>query len=166
MTTNGQLEKELVSFYNADSLQLKSVVLSKEKNEYCNATFMFNEKLIVYRKAKITPKKVGQFVAVWKRCEKNKTKPFDCDDTFDFFIIQVEGQRDQKGQFIFPKSVLLEKDIVSRGNLGGKRGFRVYPPWDITLNKKANKAQKWQLKYFYTEQLVHEKDNSWNNIFR
>ena len=31
----------------------------------------------------------------------------------------------------------------------GKRGFRVYPIWDITISKQAISTQKWQLEYFY-----------------
>ncbi|TRW95625.1 MepB family protein [Flavobacterium gawalongense] len=30
----------------------------------------------------------------------------------------------------------------------GKRAIRVYPPWDTTTNKQAQKTQKWQLDYF------------------
>ena len=51
------------------------------------------------------------------------------------------------GLFIFPKSILITKEIVS-DKKEGKRAIRVYPPWDITTSKQAQKTQKWQLDYF------------------
>jgi hypothetical protein len=55
---------------------------------------------------------------------------------------------DNFGQFIFPKSVLADNEILTRNGKEGKRGIRVYPPWDITTNKQADKTQSWQTKYF------------------
>lgn len=52
------------------------------------------------------------------------------------------------GQFIFPKAVLQEHDIISVNNHGGKRAIRVYPSWDVAVNKQAKKTQEWQLEYF------------------
>ncbi len=53
------------------------------------------------------------------------------------------------GQFVFPKYVLIKKGIISTENKEGKRAFRVYPKWDVTKNKQAERTQKWQLNYFY-----------------
>lgn len=53
------------------------------------------------------------------------------------------------GQFVFPKSVLHEKSLVSKEGHGGKQAMRVYPPWDVTENKQAQKTQAWQLLYFF-----------------
>nr|WP_309046261.1 MepB family protein [Elizabethkingia miricola] len=43
----------------------------------------------------------------------------------------------------------------------GKRGFRIYPAWDISLNKQAEKTQQWQSEYFIDmalpEDLITEK---------
>ncbi|WP_342778286.1 MepB family protein [Streptomyces botrytidirepellens] len=47
-----------------------------------------------------------------------------------------------------PRDVLCEHGIVSRGGSGGKRGFRVYPPWVTTTNRQASRTQAWQTKYF------------------
>lgn len=65
----------------------------------------------------------------------------------DLFII-VTCKGDNLGQFVFPKSVLYKYDIVSNNNEGGKRAMRVYPPWDIAINKQAQNTQTWQLEYF------------------
>jgi hypothetical protein len=48
------------------------------------------------------------------------------------------------------KSVLVHKGIISQNGKGGKRGIRVYPPWDNVMNKQAEKTQSWQTKYFVT----------------
>ena len=39
--------------------------------------------------------------------------------------------------------------IISTSKKEGKRGFRVYPPWDTATNKQAVKTQQWQLDYYY-----------------
>ena len=52
------------------------------------------------------------------------------------------------GVFIFPKTVLHQNGILSDDKKDGKRGIRVYPPWDLTTNKQAQKTQLWQIDYF------------------
>jgi hypothetical protein len=102
---------------------------------------------IIYRQAKITPIKIGQFVTLWKRNETGITAPFDLNDALDFAIIWVKTT-ENNGKFIFPKAILHEKGILSNDQKGGKRGFRVYPPWDKAENRQAQATQKWQLDYF------------------
>ena len=41
-----------------------------------------------------------------------------------------------------------EHGITSVAGAGGKRGFRVYPPWSPTDNAQAIRTQKWQGAYF------------------
>jgi hypothetical protein len=104
----------------------------------------------IYRKAKITPKKIGQFVSLWQRGVNNITEPYDFDKCSDIFIIAVtEGEK--KGEFVFPKIILYEKNIISKNNKGGKRGFRLYPPWNMAVSKQAKITQIWQSTYFFME---------------
>lgn len=118
-----------------------------ESQEYSACNFQLDRKNIKFRLAKITPTKVGQFVSIWKRDQKGITQPFDISDDIDFFIIAARQQK-QFGLFIFPKSVLHENKILSGKTKNGKRGIRVYPSWDLTTNKQAQKTQQWQTKYF------------------
>ena len=97
--------------------------------------------------AKITPKKIGQFVSVWKRNKAGVTQPRELSDDFNFLVIVCEKEH-LKGQFTFPKEILAEKGIVSTSEREGKRGFRVYPPWDKPENKQAIKSQEWQVEFF------------------
>jgi hypothetical protein len=53
-----------------------------------------------------------------------------------------------KGQFVFPKSKLLEKGILKNEDTQGKMAIRVYPFWEKELNKSAAQTQKWQQEYF------------------
>ncbi|MFK7900870.1 MAG: MepB family protein, partial [Cyclobacteriaceae bacterium] len=53
------------------------------------------------------------------------------------------------GQFVFPKTELINRGIISTKIKDGKRGFRIYPKWDKPQSKQAEKTQKWQLIYFY-----------------
>lgn len=111
----------------------------------------------IHRTANITPKKIGQFVSIWKRNQEGITVPYEISDDFDFMIISTK--KDNKaGQFIFPKAALLEQGIISTENKEGKRGIRVYPPWDTPENKQAIKTQAWQVVY-WTWDIGHVMDN-------
>lgn len=140
------LSKEIV--FDKAELHLASFENENESQEYSACRFLLNNKSICYREAKITPTKTGQFVTLWKRNQIGTIEPFDYSDAIDFVIISV--RKDQNwGQFIFPKKTLLEKSIFSTQNKEGIRATRVYPPWDETTSKQAQKTQKWQLNYFY-----------------
>lgn len=118
-----------------------------ESIEYGAAAFTINDFSIKFRVAKITPTKVGQFVTCWKRIANGPIQPYDSADPFDFFIISARKDT-HFGQFIFPKSILVKQSVLSRQGKGGKRGIRVYPPWDQPLNQQAKKTQQWQVQYF------------------
>jgi len=140
------LSKETV--FDKAALQPNSLQKELESEEYSAYRFVLNNKSICYREAKITPTKTGQFVTLWKRNQSGIIEPFDDSDAIDFVIVNV--RKDQNwGQFIFPKKTLLEKGIFSTQNKEGIRATRVYPPWDETTSKQAQKTQKWQLDYFY-----------------
>lgn len=140
------LSKESV-FDKAD-LQITSLQKESESEEYSAFRFQINSKDICYREAKITPTKTGQFVTIWKRNQTGIIEPFDYSDNIVFVIVSV--RKDQNwGHFIFPKKILLEKGVFSTQNKEGIRATRVYPPWDETTSKQAQKTQKWQLDYFF-----------------
>lgn len=140
------LAKELV--YDCFDFDCSQPQQESESIDYSAYRFYLNEKFICYREAKITPTKTGQFVTLWKRSRSGTIEPFDFSDLIDFVFISVRKD-DHFGQFIFPKAVLLEKGIFSTETKEGKRATRVYPPWDETDNKQAQKTQKWQLEYYF-----------------
>lgn len=148
------IARELI--YNKCNFDLSELKTEKESNEYEACTFKLNGKLIIHRCAKITPTKIGQFVTIWKRNENGQTEPFHNNDDFEFIIISARSG-DLFGQFIFPKSILLQQGIISNDIQQGKRGIRVYPSWDLALNKQAKRTQLWQLEYFIeaTDLIAH-----------
>lgn len=148
MTIYKELNEINTKFYSKCSFAISNFITDKESEAYNGCSFQLNELNIISRKAKITPKKVGQFVTFWKRNANGITEPFNESDNFDFYVINV-CLGNQLGQFVFPKSVLIAKGIVSKAIKEGKRGFRVYPSWDIATNAQAMKTQKWQLDYFW-----------------
>ena len=148
-----KVAKELV--YDKCGFELTNPKLNSESLEYGACSFNLNGNTIQHRVAKITPTKTGQFVTIWKRNKNGITEPFDILDDIDFIIITTRSGNNL-GQFIFPKSVLADKGIITRNDKEGKRGIRVYPPWDIAINKQAQKTQNWQTKYF----LIIKNDNS------
>lgn len=139
--------------YMPSGIKLEAVQSEDESREYGATTFTVMNKKIKFRVAKLTPTKVGHFVAIWKR-EDGVTKPHDEHDPYHFFIISV---RDKMGfgQFIFNKSTLIENKIISTEFIKGKRGMRLYPPWVKTPNKQSKKSQEWQCKHFIMIDMLH-----------
>ncbi|MCX7125464.1 MAG: MepB family protein [Gammaproteobacteria bacterium] len=140
-----QLAENLV--YKKLNLSCNNIISELESKEYCAATFNLNHHRILFRISKITPTKTGQFVTLWKRINNGPTQPFDLSDLIDFVIIGVRSQ-ENVGQFIFPKTILVQKNIFSKNNVGGKRGIRVYAPWDAANSKQALSTKKWQSEFF------------------
>ncbi len=70
-------------------------------------------------------------------------------DPVDIVIIAVgDGDGARHGFFIFPRSVLLERGVMSRAGSGGKRALRVYPPWCAPESAQALRTQRWQVRWF------------------
>lgn len=134
--------------YNKLNLQISNFSLESESKEYDACKFEINNRKIICRNAKITPKKVGQFVTFWKRKENGPIEPFTETDGFDFLVVNAQSG-DKLGQFVFPKSELIKKSIISSTVKEGKRAFRIYPIWDKVTSKQAERTQKWQLAYFF-----------------
>ncbi len=134
--------------YDKNEYKISNFKFEEEGKEYEACQFHLNQFFVLCRNSKITPKKTGQFVTFWKRNKEGITEPFHENDDIDFYIINVKKDS-HLGQFIFPKAILIEKGILKTIKKDGKRGFRVYPSWDIVTNKQAEKTQKWQLEYFY-----------------
>lgn len=134
--------------YDKCSFEILDFKTESEGKEYNACQYKLNGLNILCRNAKITPKKVGQFVTCWKRNKSGITEPYSEDDQIDFYVI-IARTENKFGQFVFPKSTLIKKGIMSTEKKNGKRGFRVYPKWDVAKNKQAKRTQKWQLDYFY-----------------
>lgn len=134
-------------YFSSLKLKISNLITNTESTEYEACSYKINNRVLISRKAKITPKKIGQFVTIWKRDVNGITAPYTDTDSFDYFIISCHRE-EQSGVFIFPKTVLIEKGIISSTKKEGKRGFRVYPSWDKPNNKTSIKTQEWQLNYF------------------
>lgn len=145
---NNNLNKIKTEIYDKCSLKISDFKTELESKEYDASRFKLNGLNILSRNAKITPKKVGQFVTFWKRNKNGPIEPFNEKDQIDFYVVNTR-MKEKFGQFVFPKSVLIKKEIISTEKKEGKRAFRIYPKWDITKSKQAELTQEWQLKYFY-----------------
>lgn len=130
--------------------EVKDVFPEKESQEYNAYRFSLNGHGVVYRSSKITPTKTGQFVTIWKRTDTGPIAPLHAEDAFNYVLIRAV-RKEQSGFFLFPKAVLVQKRIVSSKTREGKRGVRVYPPWDKVESQQAEKTQKWQLQYFISD---------------
>lgn len=144
---HSELEQINQMVFTVCDLELTDIQPEKESQEYFAMNFKLSRQNVKFRKAKITPLKTGQFVTLWKRNNDGITEPFDSSDDFDFYLILTQKETNL-GLFIFPKTVLIEHKILSDKTSDGKRGIRVYPTWDLTTNKQAQKTQSWQTNYF------------------
>ncbi len=133
--------------YRPCSMACESLLPEAESADYGAYSFLLNGLRIRFRVANITPTKVGQFVTLWQRVGTGPIQPFDMADAVDCFVVAVRSGA-HAGQFVFPKAVLRQHDVVSLAGQGGKRAMRVYPPWDVTTSRQALKTQQWQLEYF------------------
>lgn len=134
--------------YKPSGLIIRNAVKEAESEEYGAYTFDLNNRRIKFRIGKITPTKSGLFVTLWKRTGRGPIQLYDLSDSIDLFVISVR-QDERLGQFVFPKTVLVEKGIVSKEGKGGKRAMRIYPPWDVTESRQAKNTQAWQVLYFF-----------------
>ncbi|WP_339924803.1 MepB family protein [uncultured Cyclobacterium sp.] len=139
------IEREV---YSKCGLEIADFKIELESQEYDACQFNLSGCQIISRSAKITPKKKGQFVTFWKRYENGPIEPFNESDNIDFFVVNVKDDG-RLGQFVFPKSLLVKKGVLTTSKKEGKRAIRVYPGWDEVASKQANQTQKWQLNYFY-----------------
>jgi hypothetical protein len=150
-SVSGLIHQELIAsrdlIYNPCQFKCSEPIIESQNVDYGAYVFSLNSINIRFRVAKITPKKTGQFVTLWKRGVNGVIQPYDFTDEIALFVVAIR-KGDKFGQFIFPKSVLYKYDILSNNNQGGKRAIRVYPPWDIVTSKQAKKTQEWQLEYF------------------
>lgn len=142
------LEEINTRIYSKLDLSISGFLQEPESQEYAACRFELSGRRIICRKAKITPKKVGQFVTFWKRIDDGPIEPFNEIDEFDFFVVNIRTET-RFGQFVFPKSELIKRGIISTEKKEGKRAFRVYPKWDTTESSQAKRTQKWQSSFFY-----------------
>ncbi|WKK77639.2 MepB family protein [Marivirga salinae] len=145
---NQSLKSIQNTIYNKCGLALLNFKAESESKEYDACQFKLNGLNVISRSAKVTPKKAGQFVTFWKRNGNGPIEPFHESDPIDFFVVNIQAE-DKFGQFVFPKSVLIKKGVISTNKKEGKRAIRVYPIWDIAKSKQAIRTQKWQIEYFY-----------------
>ncbi|WP_406861917.1 MepB family protein [Streptomyces sp. HUAS MG47] len=133
--------------YDPSGFTCSRPVPEPESTEYAAHGFTLDGLSVRFRVAKTTPRKAGQFVTLWQRSEEGPIRPFDADDGLDLCVVSSrDGGR--FGQFVLPREELCERGIVSRHGSGGKRGFRVYPPWATTTSRQAHSTQAWQLNWF------------------
>lgn len=140
--------KEYIKYLNTLGSDVSVIEKEKQNAAYFGCVAQVDSKLHRIRVAKITPKKLGQFVAIWEKDESGCNVAFKSEISPNYLtIFCFDGIN--KGIFIFPKSLLEEKGIYQSLEKKGKMAFRVYPSWDIPSSKKALETQKWQLDFFH-----------------
>jgi hypothetical protein len=145
-TIPSELETIIEKAYIPAGIKTLSVHCETESAEYKACRFSIGGKIILFRVAKTTAKKIGQFVTIWKRVHAT-IKPIDTSDGVEFVVVSVSNEENH-GQFVFSKAVLVAQSIMSHESKRGKLAIRVYPPWSNPTSKQAIATQDWQLQYF------------------
>lgn len=135
--------------YKPNNLTIKNIQEETQNSDYGAGVFQLNSKSVRFRVAKITPTKIGQFVSFWEKDEANKNQAFSYDNATDLLVINTFNDNGDFGQFVFPKEILLQQNILRTSNTKGKMAIRVYPGWDTPTSKQAIATQEWQLPYFF-----------------
>ncbi|MCI0152205.1 MepB family protein [Paraburkholderia sediminicola] len=143
------LDAAIRDMYESAGMQLSSPVLREaESAGYGACRFGLEGSNIVFRVARTTPTKVGQFVTLWKRQRPgDDIAPLDFSDPVDFVVV-CTSNAERRGQFVFDRKILIEQDVMSSPETAGKRAIRVYPPWSNPVATQAVRTQKWQHRYF------------------
>lgn len=157
------LTKQLLT--NWGELPLTQLKTEVYNNEYEAMLFDVNNVHFRSRLAKKTPNKKGYFVTCWEKDSHKLNQPFSYENSPDKFIVSIIDDQN-KGQFIFPKSVLLKQSILSDKETKGKMAFKIYPDWVSGLNKTAQKTQLWQRDYFLDLTKDIDKGRAFNLYFR
>lgn len=119
-----------------------------ESADYGACRLGLDGRSVAFRIAKTTPTKLGQFVTLWKRpLPGGDIAPLDSGDGVDFVVVSV-GDAARRGQFVFSQHALVRHGVMSVEGRGGKRAFRLYPPWSEPAATAAIAAQRWQLPCF------------------
>ncbi len=92
-----------------------------ESAKYGACRLALNGRPVVFRVAKTTPTKAGQFVTLWKRPTPNAAiAPLDSDDGVALVVVSV-SEGPHRGQFVFPYTALVERG----GRHAPRRGVSV-----------------------------------------
>ncbi|WIK98424.1 MepB family protein [Bacillus bombysepticus] len=133
--------------YKPTNLMITNLKEEKQNAEYAGCLFHLNNKTIRFRKSKVTPNKIGQFVSFWEKDENMRNRAFSYEAAPDLLVITCIADN-KLGQFIFPKEILLKEKILRTQSQTGKMAMRIYPVWDTTVSNQAKRSQTWQLHYF------------------
>lgn len=133
--------------WQAAVLEYAQIQPEPESSDYAAHTLLLEGRPTVFRQAKTTPTKVGQFVTLWQRSAEGPIRPFDTYDGVELFVIQA-GSGAGLGQFVFPLAILARHGVVSLDGKGGKRAMRVYTPDVQVSSAQALRTQTWQCEYF------------------
>lgn len=118
-----------------------------QNSDYEGFLLQINNHVYRTRLAKLTPKKKGYFVAVWEKDPTGTNQAYNYEESPEKLIVSIiNGEK--RGQFIFPKDVLLTYGVLKNSKQKGKMALRVYPSWITDLNETAKKTQAWQVLYF------------------
>lgn len=131
------------------SIEVLSVAPEPDNASYGAQILATSAGTIRIRAGNVTPTKAGVFIAVWRRLESGQTGPFTHSDGVDFLLVTAQ-ENERAGAFLIPTATLATRSIVSVAGKGGKRGFRLYPPWLTELNPQASRSQRWQAEFFQT----------------
>ncbi|MEU6890852.1 MepB family protein [Streptomyces sp. NPDC046557] len=145
--THGELLAAKALVYDPCGFTCSQPVPEAESAAYAAHHFTLDGLSVRFRTAKTTPTKSGQFVTVWQRSSGGPIRPFDTTDAVDLFVIGTRDG-DRFGQFVLPLDTLRRHGVVSVDGLGGKRAFRVYPPWATITSRQAERTRAWQADHF------------------
>ena len=104
--------------YKPNNLMITNLKEEKQNAEYAGCLFHLNNKTIRFRKSKVTPNKIGQFV-FWEKDENMRNRAFSYEAAPDLLVITCIADN-KLGNLFFLKRFFLKKNIENTKVKQGK----------------------------------------------
>lgn len=127
----------------------KQPVRETESLEYGACSFGLSGKSVVFRVAKTTPTKLGQFVTIWKReTAHSEIEPFSFADGISFVMVAVFDKQNH-GVFLFDKQILAKKALFLPATKRVRELLGCMPLGLTCLQNKQYKPKNGKLKHLF-----------------
>ena len=90
--------------YEPNNLNVKFAEEERQNYKYGAGKFEVSGRTVRFRVAHITPTKIGQFVAMWKKDKTNKNQAFSVEGAPDLLVIMTIKNKTEWGSIYFSKT--------------------------------------------------------------
>ena len=121
------------------------VMFERQATPYC--LILLGPWRCIYRI--VTRSAIGRHEFKLMKRRQGRNVPFAETDPIDFFFVAVAGEKELKGFYLLPKSVLRERGyLTAESGMEGKVTLGLIPPFVQTPHKTGTETQAWQRPFY------------------